>query len=155
MGKNASNAGACPSGTADKAGKVQSAGLAARGGRLAPDPARDYRACSGASSVVMTAGCQTTGRGHNEQLAPVAFRITISVMAVGVSGSNPSRADAWRCFPSTRLPSIGIAVPPLISSNPDVITAWAKGAVFPDANRWPKPYDDLRMSRYYPKGKAK
>lgn len=94
-------------------------------------------------------------RGHNEELPPVTFRIDIPVMAVRVSGSNPSRTGARRHFPPTCLPSIGIAIPAVISPNPDVIPAWTKGAMLPNANRRPKPDNDLAMSRYQPKGKAK
>jgi hypothetical protein len=98
----------------------------------------------------MTAGGQMTERGHNEELPPVTFRIDIPVMAVRVSGSNPSRTGAWRHFPPTRLPSVGVAIPAVISPNPDVISAWTKGAMLPNANRRPKPDNDLRMSRYQP-----
>jgi hypothetical protein len=98
----------------------------------------------------MTAGGQMTERGHNEELPPVTFRIDIPVMAVRVSGSNPSRMGAWRHFPPTRLPSVGVAIPAVISPNPDVIPAWTKGAMLPNANRRPKPDNDLRMSRYQP-----
>jgi hypothetical protein len=103
----------------------------------------------------VTTGGQMTVREHNEELPPVAFRINIPAMTVRVSGSDPSRTGTWRRFPSARLPSVGIAIPAVISANPDMITAWAKGAVFPNADRWPKPYNDLRMSRYYPKCQAK
>jgi hypothetical protein len=103
----------------------------------------------------VTAGGQMTGRGHGEELPPVAFPVNIPVMAVRVPGSNPSHADTWRRFPPARLPSVGIAVPALISANPDVIMARAKRAVFPDANRRPKPYDHFRMGGHQPKGKAK
>src|ERR1039458_3511437 len=98
----------------------------------------------------MTAGGQMPERGHNEELPPVTFRIDIPVMAVRVSGSNPSRTGAWRHFPPTRLPSVGVAIPAVISPNPDVISAWTKGAMLPNANRRPKPDNDLRMSRYQP-----
>src|ERR1017187_9346903 len=98
----------------------------------------------------MTAGGQMTERGHNEELPPVTFRIDIPIMAVRVSGSNPSRTGAWRHFPPTRLPSVGVAIPAVISPNPDVISAWTKGAMLPNANRRPKPDNDLRMSRYQP-----
>jgi hypothetical protein len=103
----------------------------------------------------VTAGGQMTGRGHNEQLPPAAFCVNIPVMAVRVPGSNPSRADPWRRFPSAPLPGVGIAVPALISANPDVITAGAKRAVLPDANRRPEPYDHFRVGGHQPKGKAK
>src|ERR1017187_4634235 len=103
----------------------------------------------------MTAGGQMTERGHNEELPPVTFRIDIPVMAVRVSGSNPSRTGAWRHFPPTRLPSVGVAITAVISPNPDVISAWTKGAMLPNANRRPKPDNDLRMSRYQPQGKPK
>ena len=111
-------------------------------------------ALTGRKNDAVTTGDQMTMREHNESLPPVAFRINIPAMTVRVSGSDPSRTGTWRRFPSARLPSVGIAVPALISPNPDVIMAWAKGAVLPDADRWSKPYNDLRMSRYYPKGKA-
>jgi hypothetical protein len=103
----------------------------------------------------VTAGGQMTGRGHGKELPPVAFRVNIPAMAVRVPRSNPSRADAWRCFPSACLPSVGIAVPTLISANPDMTAAWTKRAVFPDANRWPEPDNHFRMGGHQPKGKAK
>ena len=43
----------------------------------------------------------------------------------------------------------------MISANPDMIPAWTSGTMLPDADRGPKLYYDLRMSRYYPKGKSK
>jgi len=102
----------------------------------------------------VTGGGQMTARGHNEPLPPAAFHINIPVTAVHVPGSNPSRANAWRRFPPARLPSVGIAVPALISVNPDVFAAGPKRAVFPDANRRPEPYNHFRMSGHQPKCKA-
>jgi hypothetical protein len=110
----------------------------------------DREAIATGKTDAMTAGGQMTARGHNEELPPVTFRIDIPVMAVRVSGSNPSRTGAWRHFPPTCLPSVGVAIPAVISPNPDVIPAWTKGAMLPNANRRPKPDNDLRMSRYQP-----
>jgi hypothetical protein len=58
-------------------------------------------------------------------------------------------------FPPARLPVICVPFIAMISAYPDVIRAWTNGAVLPDADRWPKLDYHLRMSRYYPKGKAK
>ena len=43
----------------------------------------------------------------------------------------------------------------MISAYPDVIPAWTNGTMLPDADRWTKLDYNLRLSRYYPKGKAK
>jgi hypothetical protein len=102
----------------------------------------------------MTAGGQIIERLYY-RLPPAAFRINIPVMAPRVSGSNPSRAGAGRLFPPARLPMICISFIAMISAHPDVIPAWTNGTMLPDADRWPKLDYDLRMSRYYPKGKAK
>jgi len=126
--------------------------------RSPPQPAGRARGHSGMTpntiatgkTDAMTAGGQMTERGHNEELPPVTFRIDIPVMAVRVAGSNPSRTGARRHFPPTRLPSVGVAIPAVISPNPDVIPAWTKGTVLPNANRRPKPDNDLRMSRDQP-----
>jgi hypothetical protein len=62
---------------------------------------------------------------------------------------------AWRLFPPAFLPVICVSVIAVVSAYPDVVPAWTRRAVFVNANRWPKLYDDLRTGRYYPKGKAK
>jgi hypothetical protein len=85
----------------------------------------------------------------------MTFRIHIPVMAVRVSGSNPSRMGAWRLFPPARLPTVGIAIPAVVSADPDVIPTWPSGMMLADANRGTKLNYDLRTSGYYPKGKAK
>jgi hypothetical protein len=58
-------------------------------------------------------------------------------------------------FPPARLPVICVSFIAMISAYPDVIPAWTNGTMLPDADRWPKLDYDLRMSRYYPKGKPK
>jgi len=102
----------------------------------------------------MTAGGQIIER-LNYGLPPVAFRINIPVMATRISGSNPSRTGAWRLFPAARLPVIGVSFIAMISAHPHMTPAWTNGTMLPDADRGPKLDYDLRMSRYYPKGKAK
>jgi hypothetical protein len=52
-----------------------------------------------------------------------------------------------RLFPPARLPVIGAAVIGVVSGNPDVLPAWAGGAVFVNADRGTKFYDDLRMGQ--------
>jgi hypothetical protein len=103
----------------------------------------------------VTAGGQMTVGVHSEALPPVSFRIDIPVMAMPISRSNPYRVFTGRLFPPASLPGVGFTIPTVVSANPDVLPAWASGAVFVDADRGTKFYDDLRMGRYYPKGKAK
>jgi hypothetical protein len=76
-------------------------------------------------------------------------------MAVCVSGSDPYSMGAWRVFPPALLPVICVSVIVVVSAYPDMIPAWTRGAVFVDADRGPKLYDDLRIGRYYAKGKTK
>jgi hypothetical protein len=94
-------------------------------------------------------------RTSDGKLSPITFGIHIPIMSVRVSGSNPSRTGAWRRFPAARLPSVGIAIPAVISANPDVIPAWPSSTMLAKANRGTKLNYDLRMSGYYAEGKAK
>jgi hypothetical protein len=87
-----------------------------------------------------------TIRTHNE-LPPIAFRINIPVTAVRVSRSNPYRMDAWRLFPSAGLPVIAVSFVAVVSAYPNMISAWTGRAVFMDADRRTKFYDDLGMCR--------
>jgi hypothetical protein len=103
----------------------------------------------------MTASSQIIECLYNEELPPVTFRVDISVMAVRISGSNPSRMGARRLFPPARLPTVGFTIPAVVPANPDMIPAWTSGTMLPDANRWPKLYYDLRPSGDYPNSKAK
>ena len=89
------------------------------------------------------------------ELPPMTFRIHIPVMAVRVSGGNPYGMDAWRPFPPARLPGVSIAIPAVVSADPDVLPAWPSGTMLADANRGTKLNYDFRMSGYYAKGKAK
>jgi hypothetical protein len=89
------------------------------------------------------------------ELPPMTFRIHIPVMAARVSGSNPYRMGAWRRFPAARLPTVGIAIPAVVSADPDVSAAWPSGTMLSDANRGTKLNYDLRMSGYNHKGSAK
>ena len=102
----------------------------------------------------MTVGGQESS-AFTTKLPPAPFRIKIPVMAVCVSGSDPYRMGAWRLFPPARLPVICVSFIAVVSAYPDVVPAWTRRAVFVNTNRWPKLYDDLRIGRYYPKGKAK
>ena len=102
---------------------------------------------------VTTRGQMTVGE-HSEALPPVAFRVDISVMAMRVSGSDPYCMFARRLFPPARLPVIGVAVIAVVPPHPDVFPAWAGGAMLMDADRGPKFYDDLSISRY-PKRKRR
>jgi hypothetical protein len=102
----------------------------------------------------MTVGGQKSS-AFLTKLPPVAFRINIPVMAVPVTRSDPYRIGAWRLFPPALLPVIGVSFIAVVSAYPDVVPAWTRRAVFVNANRWPKLYDDLRIGRYDPKGKAK
>jgi hypothetical protein len=99
--------------------------------------------------------CRFKAYSARRRLAPAAFRINIPVTAPRVSGSNPSGIGAGWLFPPARLPVICVPFIAMISAYPDVIPAWTNGTMLPDADRWPKLDYDLRMSRYYPKGKAK
>jgi hypothetical protein len=78
-------------------------------------------------------------------LPPMAFRVHIPVMSMFVSGSNPSRTGVRRLFPPARLPTVGIAIPVVVSANPDMIPAWTSSTMLPNTDRWAEPYDDLRM----------
>jgi hypothetical protein len=102
----------------------------------------------------VTACGQMTVGEHSEALPPAAFRIKIPVTAMRIPGSYPYRMGTWRLFPPARLPVIGVAVIAVIPTYPDMFPAWAGGAMLMDANRGPKFYDDLSISRY-PKRKAK
>jgi hypothetical protein len=70
---------------------------------------------------------------------------TYPVMSMFVSGSNPSRTGVRRLFPPARLPAVGIAIPVVVSANPDMIPAWTSSTMLPNTDRWAEPYDDLRM----------
>jgi len=76
-------------------------------------------------------------------------------MAVRISGRNPYRMSVWWFFPPARFPTVGIAIPAVISANPDMIPARADGTMLTNTDRGTKLYYDLRMSRYYPKSKTK
>ncbi len=89
------------------------------------------------------------------RLAPAAFRINIPVVTPRVSGSHPFGTGAGWLFPPARLPVICVPFIAMISSDPDMIPAWTNGTMLPDAHRRSKLDYDLRMSRYYSKGKAK
>jgi hypothetical protein len=78
-------------------------------------------------------------------LPPMAFRVHIPVVSMCVSGCNPSRTGVWRLFPPARLPPLGIAIPLVVSANPDMIPAWTSSTMLPDTDWWTKLYDDLRM----------
>ena len=100
----------------------------------------------------MTAGGQ---KSRTTDLPPATFRVNIPVMPMCVAGSHPYRMDAWRPFPTARLPGVGVTVPPVIAADPDMLSARAYRPVFPDADRGPKFYYDLSLSRYYPERKSK
>ena len=102
----------------------------------------------------MTAGGQIIVRARNEALPPVTFRVNIPVMAVRVSGSDPYRMSTWRLFPPARLPVICVSFIVVVSAYPDMVPAWTGGTMLADADRGPKPYYDLSMTRY-PERKAK
>jgi hypothetical protein len=95
----------------------------------------------------MTAHSQMTVAAHSEALPPAAFGINIPVAAMRVSGSHPYRMFTRRLFPPASLPVIGVAVIAMVSPHPDMFPAWAGGAMFMDADRRTKFYDDLRMRR--------
>jgi hypothetical protein len=82
-------------------------------------------------------------RAHKE-LPPIAFRINIPVTAMCVSRSNPYRMDPWRLFPPAGLPVITASFIAVVSAHPNMIPAWTGSAVFTDADRRTKFYDDLR-----------
>jgi hypothetical protein len=84
----------------------------------------------------------------------MTFRIHIPVAAMRISGSNPSGTGAWRLFPPACLPTVGIAIPVLVSVDPDVIPARSNGPMLADANRGTKLNYDLGMSGYYSQGKT-
>jgi hypothetical protein len=100
----------------------------------------------------MTAGGQ---KSRTTDLPPAAFRVNIPVVPMPVSGSYPYRVRAWRRFPMACLPTIGVAIPAVVTANPDVLPAWAYCPAFPDADRGPKSYYDLSLSWYYSKSKSK
>src|SRR5579864_119227 len=75
-------------------------------------------------------------------------------MPVRISGRNPDRMSVWWSFPPARFPTVGIAIPAVISANPDMIPARADATMLTNTDRGTKPYYDLRMSRYYPKSKT-
>jgi hypothetical protein len=85
-------------------------------------------------------------RAHKE-LPPIAFRINIPVTAMCVSRSNPYRMDPWRLFPPAGLPVITASFIAVVSAYPNMIPAWTGSAVFMDADRRTKFYDDLGMCR--------
>jgi hypothetical protein len=76
-------------------------------------------------------------------------------MAVCVTGSNPNRMGAWRRFPAARLPTVGIAIPAVVSAYPDVSPARSHGSMLANTNRGTKLDDDFRMSGHYCKGTTK
>ena len=102
----------------------------------------------------MTFGGQKSS-AFRTPLPPVAFGINIPVTAMPVTGGDPYRIGARRFFPPARLPVIFVSFIAVVSAYPDVVPAWTRRAVFVDANRWPNPYNDLSIGRYYPKGQAK
>ena len=80
------------------------------------------------------------------KLAPMAFCVHIPVMAALVAGRHPFPTGVWRLFPPAGLPTVGIAIPVLVSLDPDVLPARSNGTLFVDANRGTKLNYDLRMS---------
>jgi hypothetical protein len=63
------------------------------------------------------------------RLAPVAFDHYITVMTVLPARRNPyGMRTRWR-FPAALLPGIGVAIPTVVSPDPDVLTTWANAAM--------------------------
>ncbi len=102
----------------------------------------------------MTAGGQVTVGAHSQALPPVAFGVNVPVMSMRVSGSDPYRMLTRRLFPPARLPVVLVSFIAVVSPYPDMVPAGTSGAMFMDADRGTKFYDDLRIGRY-PKRKAK
>jgi hypothetical protein len=77
----------------------------------------------------------------------------ISVAMVGISGSHPDRMGMRTLLPTARLPSIGFAIPTVISPDPDMLAAWSNRSVLFDRNRRPElDHQICRLSRANPDG---
>jgi hypothetical protein len=63
----------------------------------------------------------------------------ITTAAVGISGSYPDSMSTGTLLPTSRLPGIGVAIPTVISPDPDMLAAWSDGSMLFDGNRRPEP----------------
>ena len=88
-------------------------------------------------------------------LSPATFYEHITVASVFISGSHPHRMSAWRLFPPTGFPVIGVSIITVVSVDPDMLSAWTSGTMLADADRRPKLNYDLRVRGYNPERKAK
>jgi hypothetical protein len=72
----------------------------------------------------------------------------IPVATVGISGSHPDGMGTRTLLPTARLPGIGVAIPTVISPDPDVLAAWSGVSVLFDRNRRPElDHQICRLSR--------
>jgi len=110
---------------------------------------------STATVIAMTTGGQTVSRARSKALPPAAFYEHITVASVFISGSHPHRMSAWRLFPPTGFPVIGVSIITVVSVDPDMLSAWTSGTMLADADRRPKLNYDLRVRGYNPERKAK
>jgi hypothetical protein len=67
-----------------------------------------------------------------DRLAPAAFDEDVSAVAMLPTGSDPHGMFARRQFPATRDPDICVAVPTVITGDPDVTPARRYDAAFDD-----------------------
>ena len=80
-------------------------------------------------------------------LPPVAFRVHIPVVSMCVIGVQPISHERVAAFPTGPPATRGIAIPLVVSANPDMIPAWTSSTMLPDTDWWAKLYDDLCMGR--------
>jgi hypothetical protein len=89
------------------------------------------------------------------ELPPAAFDEDVTVVSVLPSRGNPYGMLARWFFPTSRLPRIRIAVPAVISTDPDMSYAWPDSAVLVNTYRRPKLHYYLRVSGCHPQGESK
>ena len=123
------------------------------------NPKRETRSTSTGHSPSRKSSALGGGSGYHGasdwKLLPPAFDKDISITPVPPSWRDPYDVLARRKVPSSRLPGIRIPVPAMVAADPDMPPARSDGAVLMDANRGSQLHHDLRVSGYYPKGKAK
>jgi hypothetical protein len=87
-------------------------------------------------------------------LSPVTLYKYVSVAPVNIAGSDPNRTRVRRFFPPAFFPNVSMAVPTMVSGNPDMPGARANGSALMDGYRRSELNHDFRMYRNYPKRKS-
>ena len=78
-------------------------------------------------------------------LAPATINEDIAVTRMSIAGRYPNGVRTGWCFPSARIPSVGISIPTMIAGNPYMVGAGANAPDFYKRSRWADSYHSLRL----------